>query len=69
MLADGNFVDASWRQVADYKKVGGDYVFPCSSKLPDMKVSIGSAGAVAIPGSRFKGAGTGSGESMLLLRR
>ena len=67
MLADGNFVDTYWRQVADYKKLGGNYVFPCSSKLPDMKVNIGSAGAVIIPGSRFKGADMGSGESMLQL--
>ena len=69
MLADGKFVDAYWRQVANSKKQGGNYVFPCSSKLPDMEVSIVSAGAVTIPGSRFKGAGVGSGESIFLLSR
>ena len=67
MYADGKFVDAYWRQVADYKKVGSKYVFACGSKLPDMKVSLESAGAVTIPGSNFKGAGVGSGESMFLL--
>ena len=69
MLADGKFVDAYWRQVANYKKLGGNYVFPCSSKLPDINVSIGSAGAVTIPGSKFKGVGLGSGESIFLLSR
>ena len=64
MLADGEFVDAYWRQVPNYKKLGGDYIFPCSSKLPDMEVSVGSAGAANIPGSRFKGPGVGSGESI-----
>lgn len=69
MLADGKFVDAYWRQVANYKKVGTDYTFPCSNKLPDINLNIGSAGAVTIPGSRFKGAGIGSGESIFLLSR
>ena len=69
MLADGKFVDAYWRQVPNYKKLGAEYVFPCSSELPDMKVSIGSGGAVTIPGLRFKGAGIGSGESIFLLSR
>ena len=64
MVADGKFVDAYWRQVAKYKQLGSNYIFPCDSKLPDMEVSIGSAGAVTIPGSRFKGAGVGSGESI-----
>ncbi|KAL8793226.1 MAG: hypothetical protein Q9195_004162 [Heterodermia aff. obscurata] len=68
MLADGKFVVVFWQQVADSKKLGGNYVLPCSSKPPDMKISIESAGEVTIPGSSFKRPDVGSGQSIFMLR-
>lgn len=63
MWADHDFVTAYWKQVAGNTKYD-DYIwlFPCSSKLPDMQVTIGGGGSATIPGDAFKGAAVGGGE-------
>ncbi|KAL8828228.1 MAG: hypothetical protein Q9191_002718, partial [Dirinaria sp. TL-2023a] len=62
MWADSDFVTAYWKQVPGNTKYGGyTWLFPCSSALPDMQVTIGggSGGSATIPGDAFKGAAIG----------
>ncbi|KAL8935800.1 MAG: hypothetical protein Q9216_005252 [Gyalolechia sp. 2 TL-2023] len=60
-----SFVDNYWKQVPGAQKVTqpsglGQWIYPCSAKLPDVKVSIGQAKTpMTIAGSKFKGAAVG----------
>ena len=56
MWADSDFVTGYWKQVrGNTKYADRTWIFPCSSKLPDMQVSIGGSGSATIPGSAFQG--------------
>lgn len=62
MYADEKFVKDYWHQVTG-SLLYNSWIYPCSSKLPDLTVSIGSKGSATIPGDMFRGKKVGSGRS------
>lgn len=59
--AHTNFTNDHWVQVRGSQKVNEDlWIYPCATKLPDIKVSIGNGKSpVAIPGNKLNGGGFG----------